>query len=123
MEVKNIRWVGIHTRRYDEMVRFLGDVMGMRRNFEEPATVEFETTEGDEVQVMSPGHPYFDFFSRHARGPVPLFEVDDLNQARQRLVEARTEIVGSPGRDSNWEWLHFRAPDGHLYELSTRLPR
>jgi catechol 2,3-dioxygenase-like lactoylglutathione lyase family enzyme len=123
VEVKNIRWVGIHTRQYDEMVRFLGDVMGMRRNFEEPATVEFETTEGDAVQVIGPGHPYFDFFGRHARGPVPLFEVDDLSQARQRLVEARTEIVGPPGRDSNWEWLHFRAPDSHLYELSTRLPR
>jgi catechol 2,3-dioxygenase-like lactoylglutathione lyase family enzyme len=123
VEVKNIRWVGIHTRQYDEMVRFLGDVMGMRRNFEESATVEFETTEGDEVQVMGPGHPYFDFFGRHARGPVPLFEVDDLGQARQRLVESRIEIVGPPGRDSNWEWLHFRAPDGHLYELSTRLPR
>jgi hypothetical protein len=53
---------------------------------------------------------------------VPLFEVDDLVQARQRLVQARTAIVGPPDRDSHWEWLHFRAPDGHLYELAARLP-
>jgi Domain of unknown function (DUF222) len=79
--------------------------------------VEFKTTEGDEVQVMGPGHPYFDFFGRHATGPVPLFEVDDLADARRRLVQARIEIVGPTGRDSHWEWLHFRAPDGHLYEL------
>lgn len=24
-------------------------------------------------------------------------------------------------RDSRWEWIHFRAPDGHLYELASRL--
>jgi len=21
-----------------------------------------------------------------------------------------------------WEWVHFRAPDGNLYELASRLP-
>jgi hypothetical protein len=83
--------------------------------------VEFTTTEGDEVQVMGPGHPYFDFFGRHATGPVPLFEVDDHAAARRRLTQAKIEMVGTTGRDSHWEWLHFRAPDGHLYELSTRL--
>jgi hypothetical protein len=30
MEVKNIRWIGIHTRLYDGMVGFLGDVMQLR---------------------------------------------------------------------------------------------
>jgi hypothetical protein len=29
MEVKNIRWIGVHTQQYDEMVGFLGDVMGL----------------------------------------------------------------------------------------------
>jgi catechol 2,3-dioxygenase-like lactoylglutathione lyase family enzyme len=118
MEVKNVRWVGVHTQQYDQMLALFGEVLGMRRHFEEPATVEFETTEGDEIQVMGPGHPYFEFFGRHATGPVPLFEVDDLAEALQRLVQARIEIVGPLDRDSHWEWLHFRAPDGHLYELA-----
>jgi hypothetical protein len=52
MEVKNVRWVGIHTQQYDRTVDLFGNVLGMRRHFEEPATVEFETTEGDKVQVM-----------------------------------------------------------------------
>jgi catechol 2,3-dioxygenase-like lactoylglutathione lyase family enzyme len=122
MKVLNVRWVGIRTDRYDEMVSFLRDVLGLQTNFEEPTTVEFETSEGDEIQVMAPGDPYYDFFGEHASGPVPLFEVDDVGSARRELEEAGIEIVGPPGRDTNWEWLHFRAPDGNLYELASRLP-
>ena len=72
---------------------------------------------------MAPGDPYYEFFGEHATGPVPLFEVDDVHAARLELEAAGVEIVGEPGRDSNWEWIHFRAPDGNLYELASRLPR
>jgi catechol 2,3-dioxygenase-like lactoylglutathione lyase family enzyme len=122
MKVLNVRWVGIRTDRYDEMVSFLRDVLGLQTNFEEPTTAEFQASEGDEIQVMAPGDPYYDFFGEHATGPVPLFEVDDVGSARRELEAAGIEIVGPPGRDTNWEWLHFRAPDGNLYELASRLP-
>lgn len=107
---------------YEAMVSFLRDVLGLRTNFEEPTTVEFTTAEGDEIQVMGPGDRYDDFFAAHATGPVPLFEVDDVASARGELEAAGVELVGSAGRDSRWEWLHFRAPDGNLYELASRLP-
>jgi catechol 2,3-dioxygenase-like lactoylglutathione lyase family enzyme len=120
MEVRNVRWVGIGTDAYDGMVRLFGETLGMRRNFEEDGTVEFTTAEGDEVQVMGPGHPYHAFFGEQAHGPVPLFEVDDLDAARGRLDRAGVEIVGPDGRDSHWKWIHIRAPDGNLYELAER---
>jgi len=123
MDVRNVRWVGVRTDHYDAMVGFLRDVLGMQGNFEEPTTVEFRTSEGDEIQVMGPGDPYYDFFGQHATGPVPLFEVDDVAAARSTLEAAGIEIVGPPGRDSIWEWVHFRAPDGNLYELASRLTR
>jgi catechol 2,3-dioxygenase-like lactoylglutathione lyase family enzyme len=104
------------------MVGFLRDVLGLRVNFEEPTTVEFTTSEGDQIQVMAPGDPYYEFFSEHAAGPVPLFEVDDVAAARSELEAAGIELVGTPGRDSDWEWIHVRAPDGNLYELASRLP-
>jgi hypothetical protein len=69
---------------------------------------------------MAPGDPYFEFFTENTAGPVPLFEVDDVHGARTELVEAGVEIVGEMGRDSRWEWLHFRGPDGNLYELGSR---
>ena len=123
MKVLSVRWVGIRTDNYREMVGFLRDVLGLTTNFEEPTTVELATTEGDQIQVMAPGDPYYEFFGEHATGPVPLFEVDDVHAARLELEAAGVEIVGEPGRDRNWEWIHFRAPDGNLYELASRLPR
>ena len=116
-----MRWVGVRTDRYDAMVGFLRDVLGLRTRFEEPTTTELETSEGDRIQVMAPGDPYYDFFGEHASGPVPLFEVDDVRAARGELEAAGIEIVGEPGRDSRWEWIHVRAPDGNLYELASRL--
>jgi catechol 2,3-dioxygenase-like lactoylglutathione lyase family enzyme len=122
MEVRNIRWVGIRTDRYEAMVGFLRDVLGLRINFEEATTIEFTTSEGDEVQVMAPGHPYYEFFGEQAHGLVPLFEVDDIHSARREFEAAGLDIVGSTEHDSRWEWIHVRAPDGNLYEFASRLP-
>jgi catechol 2,3-dioxygenase-like lactoylglutathione lyase family enzyme len=121
MEVRNVRWVGIYTPHYREMVSLLRDTMGLAVNFEEETTVEFTTSEGDEIQVLAPGDPYYEFFEEHAAGPVPLFDFYDFHSARTELADAGIEIVGPAGRDSHWEWIHFRAPDGNLYELASRL--
>jgi catechol 2,3-dioxygenase-like lactoylglutathione lyase family enzyme len=121
MEVRNIRWVGIPVQNYDAMAAFLGQVLGLRVNFQESTTAEFSTVEGDQIQIMAPGDPYYDFFTENAAGPVPLFEVSDVHRARGELEEAGIEVIGATGRDSRWEWIHFRAPDGNLYELASRL--
>jgi hypothetical protein len=102
------------------MVRFLRDVMGLAVEFEQPTTIELSLPSGDRVQVFAPDDPYFDFFRRESSGPVALFEVDDIHAAHAALTAAGIEIVGAFERDSNWEWLHFRAPDGNLYELASR---
>jgi catechol 2,3-dioxygenase-like lactoylglutathione lyase family enzyme len=121
VEVRNIRWVGVPVQNYDAMVAFLREVLGLRVNFQESTTVEFATAEGDEIQIMAPGDAYYDFFTENAAGPVPLFEVGDVHRARRELEEAGIEVIGATGRDSRWEWIHFRAPDGNLYELASRL--
>jgi catechol 2,3-dioxygenase-like lactoylglutathione lyase family enzyme len=120
MRVRSIRWVGTATSDYAPMVAFARDVLGMRVSFEEEATTELLTLDGDAFQVFGPGDDYHDFFGRHARGPVPLFEVDDVHEARTELVLAGIEVIGDMAHDSTWEWVHFRAPDGHLYELASR---
>jgi hypothetical protein len=112
VEVRNIRWVGVPVRNYDAMVGFLGEVLALRVNFSEPTTTQFSTSEGDQIQIMAPGDAYYDFFTEHAADPVPLFEVDDVHRARRELEEAGIEVIGATGRDSRWEWIHFRAPDG-----------
>jgi hypothetical protein len=92
------------------MTQFVREVLGLRVNFEEASTTEFVTVEGDALQVIGPGHPYFDFFGQHALGPVPLFEVTDLHAAASELRAAGIETVGSTGVDSNWRWIHFGRP-------------
>jgi catechol 2,3-dioxygenase-like lactoylglutathione lyase family enzyme len=120
MRVRGIRWVGTTTTHYVEMTTFCRDVLGLEIGFVEPTTTEFATIDGDAFQVMRPDNSYAALFTRHAKGPVPLFEVDDLAAARRDLEEAGVEIIGAPGLDDHWEWLNLRAPDGHLYELATR---
>jgi predicted enzyme related to lactoylglutathione lyase len=121
MEVRNIHWVGVSTHNYVAMVTFLEEVLGLAVSFRDQTTIEFSTSEGDQIQVMAPGDVYYDFFTSNAAGPVPLFEVDDVHQARRELEEAGAEVIGSTAHDGTWEWIHFRAPDGNLYELASRL--
>jgi catechol 2,3-dioxygenase-like lactoylglutathione lyase family enzyme len=120
MKVLRLRWLGIPAQEYDPMVRFLRDVMGLRVEFEEPTTTELSLPSGDRVQVFAPGDPYFDFFRKHAHGPVALFEVDDVRVAHSDLAQAGIAVIGEIERDSSWEWLHVRAPDGNLYEFASR---
>ena len=122
MRVLNVRWIGVPTDRYDAMVAFFRDGLGLRTRFEESTTVELETAEGDRIQVFAPGHRYHDFFREHGQGPVPLLEVDDVHCARRELEAADVEVVGPTDGDDEWEWIHVRAPDGNLYELASRLP-
>lgn len=120
MRVLGLRWLGVGTAEYERMVAFLRDVMGMPVEFERATTAELSLPSGDRVQVFAPGDPYYELFGRHARGPVALFEVDDVHAARTELEEAGVELIGSIERDDTWEWTNFLAPDGNLYELASR---
>jgi catechol 2,3-dioxygenase-like lactoylglutathione lyase family enzyme len=70
---------------------------------------------------LGPGHRYYELFGAGGDGPVPLFEVDDLQTARAELVAAGVEVIGEIERDASCEWFNFRGPDGNLYELASRL--
>jgi catechol 2,3-dioxygenase-like lactoylglutathione lyase family enzyme len=120
MRVLRLCWLGIPTQQYEPMVRLLRDVMGLRVKFEQPTTTELSLPSGDRVQVFAPGDPYFEFFSKQADGPVALFEVDDVHAAHAELIAAEIKVIGPIEQDKEWEWLHFRGPDGNLYELASR---
>jgi catechol 2,3-dioxygenase-like lactoylglutathione lyase family enzyme len=120
VKVLRLFWLGVATAEYEPTLRLWRDVLGLRVVFEKPTTAELELPSGDRVQVLAPGDPYFGFFDQHARGPVALFEVDNVYAARAELVAAGVEVVGDMDCDADWEWLNFRGPDGNLYELASR---
>jgi catechol 2,3-dioxygenase-like lactoylglutathione lyase family enzyme len=117
MKALRLAWLGISSDDYDASVVFFRDVLGLEVVFEEEQTVELELPAGERVQLFAAGHEYHDRFA--GAGPVPLFEVGDLEAAEGRLREAGVEILARES-DSRWDWLELRGPDGNLYSLGAR---
>jgi hypothetical protein len=121
VEVKAIHWLGVGTEKVSIMRSFAIEVLGMR--------VDGEDTEHFVELAMGDGAK-LELFGAAARADSPwLFEsnpvvagflVDDIDAARAEL--ARTPNVELLGEvhvlPSGYSWQHFRAPDGHVYELT-----
>ena len=114
MQVLRLNWVGTRTPEQASTVAFFRDVLGLPVLDDPGDFTVLAVPGGATVEVFGPGSPY----NAHLTSPVAGFEVTDLAAAEQELRAAGAEIVlpitGGDGR----RWLHFRAPDGHLYELS-----
>jgi catechol 2,3-dioxygenase-like lactoylglutathione lyase family enzyme len=117
IEVRRIAWLGVRTDRADAMVAFLRDTLGMALQHADDGQWAFVLPDGGKTEVFSADGPYNAHFGR---APVAGFEVDDVSQAAEELRAAGVEIVHGPAADEEWDiaWVHFRAPDGNLYELT-----
>ena len=116
MEVKGLTWVGTRTSKYDEMVTFFQEGLGLELAHEEPDFAGLLLPNGDTVEVFGPSdseHTHFD------TGPVVGFLVDDVAAAREHLeTTGMVEFLGPlHSRPGGTAWQHFRAPDGNVYEL------
>jgi hypothetical protein len=70
--------------------------------------------DGSKVEVFGPDSP----INRHfTTGPVAGLLVDDGQGATTELRAAGVEILFESGADAGGNtWVHFRAPDGNIYE-------
>ena len=121
MRVKGLVWLGIPADDYADTVQFFTQTLGMHVAFDEAGTMELSAENDDRVQVFGPGHHYFQFYRERGASIVPLFEVDDLDQARAELARSAVEVFGEIESDGMWEWLTLRVPDGNIYSLGARL--
>jgi hypothetical protein len=122
VKVKGIRWIGVDTASVARMRSFAIDVLGMR--------VAGQDTQDFAELTMGDGTTKLELFGTTAAANSPwLFEsnsvvvgflVDDIQAARAEL--ARTPDVELLGElrvmPDGYAWQHFRAPDGHIYELT-----
>ncbi len=116
---KGLVWVGTRTERYEQMVGFYRDALGLPLEHEEGEFALFRLPDGAKAEVFGPsdtGHVHF------STGPVVGFLVDDVRDAREVLEARGIEFVGPV---HEWEptgeaWSHFRAPDGNVYEITHR---
>ncbi|MDQ3822648.1 MAG: VOC family protein [Actinomycetota bacterium] len=113
MNVRAITWMGVQTQRFDEMRAFMETLLGTPPPVTEPGFALWDLPSGDLVELFAHGSkPTF------GSGPVVGFLVDDLDAARRQLEAAGGEVVSTYGpNEDGYEAVHFRAPDGNVYEL------
>ena len=114
MQLKGVVWLGTRTDRFDEMVAFAEDVLGLERRRGEEGLAVFEQPDGDTVEVFDPEH----HGGGHPEGVAGGFLVDDAVAAADELRAAGVEVSELAGA-GEFRWAYFRAPDGNLYEVTS----
>jgi catechol 2,3-dioxygenase-like lactoylglutathione lyase family enzyme len=114
MELRGVVWLGTRTARFDEMVAFARDVLGLELKHGEDGLAVFALPDGDTFEVFDERHPG----GGHPDGVAGGFLVDDAGVAADELRAAGVEVseLGSAGE---FRWAYFRAPDGNLYEVTS----
>ena len=113
MRVLSLVWVGTRTTEYAATVEFFKDVLGLGVHSSEPDFAVLEVPDGSTVEVFGPTSR----FNEHFTHPVAGFQVADIHEAVEELEAAGIEIVLPPDGGGTRSWVHFRAPDGFVYEL------
>ena len=117
MKVKGLAWLGLRTPQFEETVKLFRDVMGMELIRDELEVAGFKLTNNIEVEVYRPEEEFHAFFTS---GPVVAFLVDDVDAARAIMEAAGIEFIGPIQRAGKMSWNHFRAPDGTVFEISSK---
>jgi hypothetical protein len=115
MRIRGIVWLGTRTERFDEMREFFHEITGVAPR-DDPGLAVFDLANGDRIEVLDT-----EVGESHMVAPVAGFLVDDVAAARAELESRGIEFMGPIRSGADSSWSHFRAPDGHVYEL-TELP-
>ena len=97
------------------MVELFRDVLGLGLIHAEDGFAVLRTGDGDKVEVFGPNWKY----NKHlSSAPVVGFLVDNMDEARARLMKAGLELIGDVKKgEKGYAWQHFRGPDGNIYEV------
>ena len=114
MRILGLVFAGTATERRAEMTRFARETLGLER-------VEIGGVEADLFALPDGSH--FAVADPRGMGDTSRtigFEVDDLEAAAAELRAAGAWVADEAGANDAERYLHFRAPDGALYELIER---
>jgi hypothetical protein len=121
VEVLGIRWVGVSTTRVADMRAFAIDVLGLRVAGQDAGDfVELAMADGSKLELFGSDDAADGPWLFESNPVVAGFLVEDIRAAREEL--ARTPGVELLGElrvlPDGYASQHFRAPDGHVYELT-----
>ncbi|MBI2012172.1 hypothetical protein HYS91_05395 [Candidatus Daviesbacteria bacterium] len=119
MKVKSISWLGVRTNKFNEMCKFYEEVFKLPKVFSEPGFAAYKFPNGDLIEIFAESYESHKLFNT---GPVPGFEVENIEQAREEMEKLGIEFIGpiEEDKDNGNKWSHFRHLDGNIYELSQR---
>jgi predicted enzyme related to lactoylglutathione lyase len=118
-KIKGIVYMGVKTDKFEELCKFFGDTLGLSPDHFESGFATYIMPNGDKVEIYGSNDPYSPHHDQFTTGPVPGFEVDDIEAMRKKLEAKGIEFVG-PIYGTNSRWSHFRGPDGNMYEIKQR---
>lgn len=112
MRITGITFVGTRTDERAAMTRFVREVLGLTSAppVDGMDADLFSMPDGSSLAV-TPG------VASTEDDRTIGFLVDDLDEARGVLVASGVEVDEEISTNAQFRYLHFRAPDGHLYEL------
>jgi catechol 2,3-dioxygenase-like lactoylglutathione lyase family enzyme len=111
MLINGIVFAGTSTAARPQMSTFLDRVLGLERIHVDGVEADlFELPDGSSFAVSSVGGMGE---TERSLG----FLVDDVDAAAAQLRAAGIETDGEISANSRQRYVHFRAPDGQLYEL------
>ena len=108
MQITGLGFVGTRTPRHAEMAAFLRDVLRLDASVLPGVDTDlFQLPDGSSFAVVDATEP------ERTVG----FTVADLDNAVMELRHAGIETDHEVSSNRRFRYTHFRAPDGHLYEL------
>lgn len=117
MKVLSLKILGVSTERFEEMAAMLSGALGLDKISEGDDFSEFETENGDIVEVFRKGSAGAHTVST----PVAGFLVDDMDEALARLRSSGIEMIGPTHEGkAGHKWQSFMGPDGNVYEITYR---
>jgi catechol 2,3-dioxygenase-like lactoylglutathione lyase family enzyme len=111
MRIVGLVFAGTSTKRRPEMVRFVRETLGLEQV--RIGGVEADMFELPDGARFAVGDPLGMGDTSRSVG----FLVEDLENAVSELRAAGVEVGDEPGENDLQRYIHFRAPDGQLYEL------
>jgi catechol 2,3-dioxygenase-like lactoylglutathione lyase family enzyme len=115
VDIIKLAWVGTRTNNFESTVDFFRDVLGLTPDLDLPGFRVLKLPDGSKVEIFGPDSE----MNRHfTTGPVVGFLVDDVDAAASELRARGIEILHTADDESGNRWVHFRAPDGNIYEFT-----
>ena len=116
---KGIVWLGIRTKKFDELLDFYQNKMGLPVAHEALGFRALDLPNGDRLEIFSEDYVADDGndYKHFATGPVAGFLVDNIDETKAEMEAEGIKFIGPVGEGGSSKWAHFIGVDGNAYEL------